>query len=101
MCSLTCEVFVLLHVSTSGATATQPPHFGHGVGFIVMDSVNCNGNEANLTQCRHNGFGVHDCVPVEDAGVFCSAVLDDLKTQHCTHVLYTCAVKFMLFFQRD
>ena len=73
MYSFTCEVFVLLHISIPGATATQPPHFEPGAGFIVLDDVNCNGNEVNLTQCRHNGFGVHNCVPVEDAGVFCSA----------------------------
>ena len=66
-------------ISTSGATATQFPHFGPGVGFIVLDNVNCNGNEANLSQCQHNGFKVHDCVPVEDAGVFCSAG----KSMHC------------------
>ena len=67
-------------ISTSGATATQFPHFGPGVGFIVLDNVNCNGNEANLSQCQHNGFKVHDCVPVEDAGVFCSAG----KSMYCT-----------------
>ena len=60
------------HISTPGATATQSPHFGPGAGFIVLDNVNCNGNEANLTQCQHRGFGDHDCVPAEDAGVFCS-----------------------------
>ena len=62
-----------------GATATQSPHFGPGAGFIVLDNVNCNGSEANLAQCRHNGFGVHDCRPSEDAGVFCSAG----KSVHC------------------
>ena len=56
-----------------GATATQSPHFGPGPGFIVLDNVRCNGSEANLTQCQHSGFGVHNCVPREDAGVFCSA----------------------------
>ena len=61
------------HISILGATATQSPHFGPGGGFIVLDNVNCNGNEVNLTQCRHNGFGDHDCVPAEDAGVFCTA----------------------------
>ena len=55
-----------------GATATQFPHFGPGAGFIVLDNVNCNGSEANFAQCRHDGFGVHDCRPSEDAGVFCS-----------------------------
>ena len=56
-----------------GATATRSPHFGPGAGFIVLDNVNCNGNEVNLVQCQHNGFGVHNCVPAKDAGVFCSA----------------------------
>ena len=70
---MTCMWNLCLHISTSGATATQPPHFGPGAGFIVLDNVNCNGNEVNLTQCRHNRFGDHDCVPAEDAGVFCSA----------------------------
>ena len=59
-------------VFTSGATATQPPYFGPGVGFIILDNVNCNGNEVNLVQCQHNGFRVHDCTHREDAGVFCS-----------------------------
>ena len=57
-------------VSISGATATQFPHFGPGAGLIVLEDVKCNGNEANLTQCRHNRFGFHDCV--HRSGVFCS-----------------------------
>lgn len=58
--------------SLLGATATRLAHFGPGAGFIFLDDVNCNGNEANLTQCRHRGFGVHNCRHSEDAGVFCS-----------------------------
>ena len=45
---------------------------------MVLDNVNCNGNEENLTQCRHNGFGVHECS--EDAGVFCSVGMSDMYT---------------------
>ena len=71
-------------ICTSGATATQSPHFGPGAGFIILDNVNCNGNEVNLTQCRHNGFGDHDCVRREDAGVFCSAS----KSVNCDTVNY-------------
>ena len=56
----------------SGATATQLTHFGPGAGFIFLDNVDCDGNEANLTQCRHRGFGIHNCRPSQDAGVFCS-----------------------------
>ena len=62
----------LLHTSISGANATNSPHFGPGSGFILLDDVDCTGNEANLTQCQHMGLGVHNCVPSEDAGVFCS-----------------------------
>ena len=61
-----------VHTSMSGANATNLPHFGPGAGFILLDNVDCTGNEVNLTQCRHNGLGVHNCVPSEDAGVFCS-----------------------------
>ena len=56
----------------SGANATNLPHFGPGAGFILLNDVGCTGNEVNLTQCRHNGLGVHNCVPSEDAGVICS-----------------------------
>ena len=103
MCSLTCEFFVLLHISIPGATATQPPHFGPGVGFIVMDNVNCNGNEANLTQCQRNGFGIHDCVPAEDAGVFCSIgksvhwMISRRSTAHMFYVPVCCSSKFYMW----
>ena len=53
--------------------ATNPPHFGPGAGFTFLDNVGCTGNETNLTQCRHNGLGVHDCLPSQDAGVFCNS----------------------------
>ena len=59
-------------VSSTGANATNNPHFGPGSGFILLDNVDCIGNEVNVTQCRHNGFGDHNCLPREDAGVFCN-----------------------------
>ena len=37
-----------------------------------MDNVGCAGTEAALTSCDHNGWGVHNCVHGEDAGVRCS-----------------------------
>ena len=75
MCVLLCMLhsYNIRHTSISGANATIFPHFGPGAGFILLDDVSCTGNEANLTQCQHNGLGVHNCVPSEDAGVFCSA----------------------------
>ncbi|XP_071498746.1 uncharacterized protein [Diadema antillarum] len=46
--------------------------FGEGQGQIVLDDVQCEGSEQNLTECRHNGYGVHNCRHSEDAGVECA-----------------------------
>uniref|UniRef100_A0A673B6Z1 Soluble scavenger receptor cysteine-rich domain-containing protein SSC5D n=1 Tax=Sphaeramia orbicularis TaxID=375764 RepID=A0A673B6Z1_9TELE len=46
--------------------------FGMGKDQVWMDDVDCVGNEASLSECRHRGFGEHDCDHNEDAGVICS-----------------------------
>ena len=47
--------------------------FGGGTCRILLDSVTCTGNEANLLQCAHGGIGVHDsdCEHYKDVGVSC------------------------------
>ena len=45
-----------------------------GTGRIWLNYVACNGNEQNLGNCRHNGWGyINYCDHYYDAGVECSS----------------------------
>lgn len=48
--------------------------FGEGNGNIVLDDVNCAGNESLLGQCKHRAWGEHNCQHSEDSGVICSGM---------------------------
>uniref|UniRef100_UPI00358EFF64 deleted in malignant brain tumors 1 protein-like isoform X2 n=1 Tax=Myxine glutinosa TaxID=7769 RepID=UPI00358EFF64 len=62
----------------SPMTAASPVDFGQGRGSIWMDNVFCNGSETHLSQCRHNGWGTHNCVHDEDATVLCDGQGDNI-----------------------
>ena len=44
--------------------------YGSGSGEILLDDVECLGNETNLFNCNQRS-GSHDCTHDEDAAVVC------------------------------
>ncbi|KAG5837893.1 hypothetical protein ANANG_G00217940 [Anguilla anguilla] len=46
--------------------------FGNGYGVILLDDVQCTGNESSLFDCPSRGLGVHNCDHTNDVSVSCT-----------------------------
>jgi len=76
-----------LGFETDGVIAYSRAEFGQGTGDIILDNLQCRGNESNIFDCPHNGETNHNCAHSEDAGIFCPVPGNNIITMH--HMKYT------------
>ena len=55
--------------------ALKPAYYGKGTIPILLANVSCTGDELSLTNCRHNGIGIHDGRQSSDVAVECWGML--------------------------
>ncbi|KFQ25894.1 Neurotrypsin, partial [Mesitornis unicolor] len=58
------------------AKAWSQAYFGEGTGPVLLDEVQCTGNELSIEQCPKSSWREHNCGHKEDAGVSCTPLTD-------------------------
>ena len=58
----------------SAVSALRKAFFGEGAGPIWLDNVRCSSDDETLQECRHRGWGIHNCQHREDAGIICECI---------------------------
>ena len=43
----------------TGVLPFRGHQFGHGPGEILLDDLECTGNEDSILECNHEDFGIH------------------------------------------
>jgi len=97
-------VVVCKQLGYSGGSARSGAYFGEGTGFVMLDSVNCFGNELNLFQCNRSNYRERTCHHHQDAGVVCATEGTEIRyrgfylfSYSNVHILcYFCCVKLRL-----
>ena len=64
--------------------------FGRGLGPILLDNVDCTGEEDSIYECSHNAWGNHNCDHSEDAGVVCSSTCQSACPACCLFMSACC-----------
>ena len=73
--------------SSADASGQRGAAYGQGSGPILLDQVQCFGNESDIFDCPRNDIGMHNCVHDQDAGVTCTARESSIISYNCT-VMY-------------
>ena len=65
----------------AGAIARSYSQFGRGDGTVLLNGVQCSGDEENVVNCTHGGIGVvsSSCNHGTDAGVECPGQLEYMQ----------------------
>lgn len=72
--------------SRTGAFQKHDVSYGQGSGNIVLDNVQCTGQETSIARCLHNEYMSHNCVHDEDVGVVCcKCFFSNLKSDLSSH----------------
>ena len=64
------NIIFLIYSDTSYADKSSKK-FSPGTDEIWLENLRCTGDEMDLADCRHSGWGVHNCEHRDDVGIKC------------------------------